>query len=977
MTTFRRILPWALLFFTAGVHGQFKVLETEHLRLLYYGELQSHLVSHVARTFENALRSHMELFDYAPSQKITILLHDFKDTGNAAAGAIPRNTILMAVAPFRYAFETLPMNERMNWLMHHELVHILVSDKANRTDRLYRALFGGKVNPSAENPLSFAFAYLTTPRAFAPTWYHEGIAVFLETWRTGGLGRIFSGYDEMMFRARVLENEPLLDRLSLESAGGRIDFQVGVNAYLYGARFFAYLALQYGPDSLIRWVSRTDGSHFYFATRFQQVYGRPLDVIWQEWIEWEKEFQQANLTRLRANPLTAWKPVSSRTAGSVSRPYFDPAAGEVYLAVNYPGQVAHIAALNLESGRLRKLADVRGAALYEVTSLAYDAAGGQLFFTDNNNDLRSVYSLEIQTGRVQRLLHDARIGYLAFNRADRSIWGMRHDNGFSTLVRIPHPYREWNQVYTWPYGKDFYDLDISPDGKRLSGALTEISGRQSLAVFETEALLRGDTACRTVPDFDFSSPANFVFSEDGKYLYGSSYYSGVSNLYRCELATLNVEPVTNADTGFFRPLPLGEDSLLAFRYTPAGFQPVRLAAAPVPKVSAIRFLGQEIVDKHPVVKDWKAGSPSDIDLDALTVRKGEYRWPRHFSLAYAYPLVEGYKDSTAYGVHATFSDSLNLYNLGLTASCSPDGRLAPSERIHLNAEFRWWNWKVQTAYNYANFYDLFGPTKVSRKGFKAGIQYQRFLIYDEPNRFCDYTLYAEGYTGLDRLPDYQQVQAGFSRMLRFGAKLDYRTFMRSLGAVEDEKGYQLQAVSRNMLVDGKLYPQLFTTGAYGFQLPLPHSSIWLRGAAGKGFGDRANPAANFYFGGFGNNWVDHLNEKRYQEYYSFPGLDLNEAPGHDFAKATVEWSLPQLVFRRLGWPAAYCAWLKPAIFGSTLVTNLADAPSRRKLANAGAQVDVRLMVLSHYQFTLSAGYAVAFESGHSPRGEYLVSLKIQ
>ena len=31
--------------------------------------------------------------------------------------------------------------------------------------------------------------YLTTPREAAPRWYHEGLAVFLETWMGGGIGR--------------------------------------------------------------------------------------------------------------------------------------------------------------------------------------------------------------------------------------------------------------------------------------------------------------------------------------------------------------------------------------------------------------------------------------------------------------------------------------------------------------------------------------------------------------------------------------------------------------------------------------------------------------------------------------------------------------------------------------------------------------------------------------------------------------------
>ena len=81
-----------------------------------------------------------------------------------------------------------------------------------------------------------------------------------------------------------------------------------------------------------------------------------------------------------------------------------------------------------------------------------------------------------------------------------------------------------------------------------------------------------------VAEFDFGEaavPNNFVFSPDGRFLYGSSYYTGVSNIFRYEIATRKVEAVTNAETGFFRPLPLGGDDLIVFRYSGQGFVPTR------------------------------------------------------------------------------------------------------------------------------------------------------------------------------------------------------------------------------------------------------------------------------------------------------------------------------------------------------------------------------------------------------------------
>ena len=88
----------------------------------------------------------------------------------------------------------------------------------------------------------------------------------------------------------------------------------------------------------------------------------------------------------------------------------------------------------------------------------------------------------------------------------------------------------------------------------------------------------------------------------------------------------------------------------------------------------------------------------------------------------------------------------------------------------------------------------------------------------------------------------------------------------------------------------------------GIALPVGHSSIWFRQAAGFSPHDRDEPFANFFFGGFGNNYVDRGDEKRYRETYSMPGAELNEIGGRNFVKSMVELNLPPLRFQRLGTP---------------------------------------------------------------------------
>ncbi|HEX9005885.1 MAG TPA: hypothetical protein VF889_01230, partial [Bacteroidota bacterium] len=828
--------------------------------------------------FENALRFHEHLFDYTPSEPVTLLLQDFGDYASGGANSVPLNLIGIGIAPFSYSYETMPPSERMSLMMNHELAHIATMDKPTPYDRFFRSVFLGKVHPTAEAPPSMLYSYLTSPRWNSPRWYIEGIAVFLETWMGGGLGRALGAYDEMVFRTMVRDSAYFYDIVGLESEGTKVDFQVGATSYLYGTRFVSYLALRYGPERLISWYRQTAGSKEYYASQFQQTFGKSLEEEWDRWIAWEHQWQTENLDSLRVYPRTPERQLSDQTIGSVSRAYYDPDGKQLYAAINYPGQRPHLAAIDVTTGAIRRLQDIRGGALFYVTSLAFDPGSRTLFYTTNNNQWRDLYAYDLASGDSRLLIAKARTGDLAYNRADRSLWGVRHFNGISTIVRIPYPYTEWNQVYSWDYGLDVFDVDIAPDGSTLTAALGDVSGRQRLIAMDVSRLLRGDDSYKVLYDFENSSPANFAFSGDGKHLVGTTYYSGVSNVVRYDLADSSLHWISNVETGLFRPVLLGSDSVLAFHYSGRGFVPVIIPDRNVEDIKAIRYLGQQVVESHPELKQWTLHppSPSTINLDSLVTWRGDYSPMAHIDLTSGYPVVEGYKDYTAVGVRLEFADALLLHNLDLTASYSPAPTLPGDQRVHAAFNYRFWEWRLKGTWNYASFYDLFGPTKLSRKGYSLSLSRHDYLLFDEPE-VLESTLTLGGYGGLESLPEYQNISAPVDRLYWFNAELHYKNLVKSLGAVEDEEGFESEFGVRTNAVRGAGYPRVLGGVTWGFLLPIDHSSLWWRAFAGHGFGDRNEPFANFYLGGFGNNWVDHENIHRYREAESFPGILLNEA----------------------------------------------------------------------------------------------------
>ena len=956
---------------------RYRTVRTKNLRLVYMFADQEYILPHLARCFENSFQYHQRMFDYVPSEEVTIYLNDSDDYGYAGTTTIPNNWITLGIEPFESVYETSPTNERMNWVMNHELVHVVASDQAAGTDRFFRKLFQGKVSPSDEDPVSIFYSYLTNPRRYAPRWYHEGLAVFLETWMAGGIGRALGGYDEMVFRAMVLGGSYFYDVVGLESEGTTNDFQIGQNSYLYGTRFISHLAYYYGPEQVIAWGRRDEGSKGYFSSQFKQIFGVSLDDEWSRWIEWEHRWQHENLDRIRQYPTTPYRILARRALGSVSRAFCDVERGKLLAAVNYPGEFAHVAAIDLNSGRAEKICEIATPALYYVSSLAYDDSTGTIFFTtDNSRQWRDLNAVDVATGRTRVLVENCRTGDLAFCRRDRNLWGVQHHNGRSRLVRFPPPYDDWQEILILPYGKDMFDLDVSPDGRFLSATLVEISGRQWLVKLDTAALLAGGgDYFEFLWEFPNGGPANFVFSPDGRYLFGTSYYTGASNVFRFDLSLRVMEAVSNCETGFFRPVPVTADSLLVFRYTAEGFLPVMIPNTVVEDVNPIRYLGQAVVERFPVVKDWILGSPRQIDLDSVTVYKGDYGKLRDLGLTSAYPIAEGYKEYPAFGMRLNFMDPVGLYGLDGAVSYSPNLKLPADERLHLRARFRHYPWTILSAYNRADFYDFFGPTKTSRKGYSLGIQHERHLLLDRP-RSLIWTTNLTGYGGLERLPDYQNVATTYDNFGILRSDLSYTRLRKTIGAIEAEKGLRWRLSALSTLVRSQSYPRLFAELDLGFLLPVDHMSLWLRTSAGHGFGNRAEPFSNFYFGGFGKNWVDHAGCDRYREHYSFPGLDLNAASGRNYGKALLELTLPPLRFRRWGFPALYCTWARLALFSGGLITNLETVAEQRRLIDFGAQLNLRLVLFSSLESTLSVGYAVAAERGQSPQDEVMASLKI-
>ncbi len=955
--------------------AQLYKLETKHSKIIYFGKSYDYLIPHVGASMESAYRFYQKYWNYYTDEKVSIFLNDFSDVGNAGTMTVPRDLLMISIAPFDYTFDVMPANERFQWLMNHELTHLVMGDKATAGDKFYRGLFGGKISTDNENPLSMIYSYLGSPRWYSPRWFHEGIAVFMETWMSGGLGRTLGGYDEMVFREMVKDSAYFYRPIGLETEGTTIDFQVGENSYLYGTRFVTYLASVYGAEKVKEFYKKSPDSYSFYAAQFKKIFGESVVDAWNQWIKAEKKFQGDNLKRVRKYPMTKKSTFTHRVLGSVSREYYNKKKHEIYCAVNRPGDLASLVAINTYSGKIRKIADVESPGLYYVTNFAYDESNNRIFCTTHNQNWRGLKIVNLDNGDEKTLFDYIRISELVYSNAEKALYGIQIIDGRTAIVKLGGDFSNVTRLYSIPFGYSLFDIDVSPDGNLLSGTFADAAGRQRLMVFNLDSLNLGKVDTTTVYEFEDNSASNFVFTNDGKDLIGTSYYTGVSNVYDVNIQNKSAKIMTNTDIGFFRPVEISDDSLIVFDYKTAGMTPVKIKKQYLSDVEPIEYLGMKALQKNPKLLDIKPEPLAELNNKNLIISEGRYDPFTETGLENVYPIVEGYKDFLAYGIQVNLSDELLLSSAKIKMTYSQNRLIPKNQRLHLALDYNYWQWQLRAGLNKSNFYDLFGPTKESRAGYYFQLGYTFNLLVENP---IDSKLQLTGayYGNLETLPQYQNINSGASRLSIFKADYHYSKLHKSIGGLEKESGYKFSADAEVANFASSVMPKATAKFENGWLTGMRNSSLWFRVSAGRVFSKQQNAFGQIYFGGFGNNYVDRLSVKRFRDMESFPGRKINQLAGKDFVKAGFEFDLPPLMIRQLGFLFAYVRFARLSLFQSNLVTDVSNNQLRLFHHNIGAQLDFQFVFFSLMKSTLSFGYARAFEKNMLPGNEFMISLKI-
>ena len=947
--------------------------ESKHFKIIYR-ESHAHLVNHILSSAENALRKLRIIFDYTPTEKIVINTYDVSDYGFGATTTVPQNYIRLEIESLEPGYEAILYNERIQWLISHELVHIVVNDQESSIEKAFRSVFR-KVPPEKIQPFTTVYSLLTNFTRYSPRWYQEGIAVFMETWLNGGYGRTLGNFDEMYFRTLILEGKKFPSHWDIETILTHKSIFLQNIHYFYGTRFASYLAIKYGVQKLIDWYKTYPNQNLQgFIGKFEEVFNLSFYTAWDDFAKTEEKFQKENLRILRGAKLTEMKPLTNEVFGWVTAPYFDKRTLSIIYGYHRSGHLATLQKFHLLTKESEDLVTLPTPSMYQVASTAFDENNNLFFFTTNNNRLfRDVWVVDLRTKDKKILFPDSRIGNISVSSFTHDLWGVQQSGGISTLVVSPYPYNSVIPVMTFNFGEELNHLAVSPSGKKLAAVLHRSSGEQTIIVFNTKDLM-GDGPISFETIASSGSPENPSWSKDESTLFWNGYTNGVSNIYRYNFEDSSISALTHCLTGLFKPIALSPDSLFAFQFTLNGFIPVVIDNKKAEYLPAIHYYGQKILDKDSEVIDWVLkDAERSVNQKGFT-NEESYNALANLHLHSLVPVISGFQNQIMLGVFTHISDPLLIHDFTMEIGVSPFNETPSYPFFHLSLKYNFMQrFFLEYAYNGADFFDIFNSRKRSMIGSKIKVGNYYYWLYDKPHTIKQSTSLTF-FRGVEFIND-NLVRVSQPDFAVLATNITSKNLRRTIGSSGYEHG---NMISLTFTLYGTKFedPQFLLNG----YLEYDRYSLWIANhnvlhlkLAGGYLLDNENVIqGRFYFGGFGNRTVDNGLIRQFRKVFRYPGIPIYSLMTSKFFKFMLENAFPPI--RVSGWALGnqYINHFDFSIYSQTLLT---ESEMGNYWVDLGAQMDIKFKHWFNLESTLSVGIAKAW-SDKMNDWKWLISLKL-
>lgn len=565
----------------------FMKLETEHFCIYYHQGLEG-TANRAATIAEEVDRKLAVLLQWQPQEKTHIIIADNSDFANGMTTVVPYNVIYLQTAPPSISSS---LGEYDNWLrllIIHEYAHVLTSDQVRGYSKIARRFFG-KTVPLGDLLNLLAFVATGPPNMMMPRWWHEGMATWAETELTSS-GRGRSSYYQMLYRTAVAEDS----LLSIDRINGEIPYWPDGNApYIYGSSLIQYLADKYG-NNLPGSISRQQSGRFpYFinGTPEDQLGRKSYPLLYEEMLTRLKEEQRAKIARLVQSPFTNISTLS-RPAVTENNPRFSRSGRLIAFNRDDRHSQPRIVIAERSGKEVASFRRLEGDGAIAWSSDDQGIIFSQALQTAAGNFYQDLYFFDITKKRVKRLTRKMRTAKPDLSPDGKQLAVIISARGGQNLALLDFADLLAGRTASRPrLLTDLAEQRLSaprwsPDGKSIAIAVTDLHGKTTLSLIDplSDSITPLLTASHAI-----DGP---TWSPDGKALYYTADSNGVYNIYRLDLDTKQVTPVTHLLSGAFTPDIAASDETMAIgKYTSQGFavalatnKEMRSAPSPLPSI---------------------------------------------------------------------------------------------------------------------------------------------------------------------------------------------------------------------------------------------------------------------------------------------------------------------------------------------------------------------------------------------------------
>lgn len=517
-----------------------QTFQTPHLDVVFAPGLDE-LARHAAERGEAALATlRARGFGMLPRERIQLVISDHMDTVLGSASVIPYPRIVVAPHPPVHGLQAMPFEDWLDFVLLHEMVHILHLEMTGPLGRAARSVFG-------RVPAAFPFF----PAFALPSWALEGVAVHGETEHTGA-GRLFGTRFHSVLYARALLDTP--DRLD-QAMGQSPKFPGGERPYVGGGAFFHHLAAESGTDAVDLFFHRqaTRLNPFRLNASAVDAFGITLSEAHARWVEGVMQDAQALVAGVEARavereragipPLPtpqfwtrgariAVHPILSHSDDTLFWIQQDGGTHLQVLSHPWPARTGSMGTRTLQATPV-------GPRLHAVSPLSLDPEGAlwtaQLEARDRASiraELWRIEPTEPSRGRSPRAYaRNARITQADVHPGHGRMVGVADIPGTNMLALVRAVGGPENlEPELLPLLPPALDVHWtaprwSPDGTRIAAVRWNRGGEWSVGVLDPEEAMFHPVASGRAPIH------GVTWTEDGAHLIWSWEASGVANLY--------------------------------------------------------------------------------------------------------------------------------------------------------------------------------------------------------------------------------------------------------------------------------------------------------------------------------------------------------------------------------------------------------------------------------------------------------------